>query len=473
MGLQDFTRTVRKRWRVLLSVLLVTVALAAGATLASPKTYAARSQVFVSVQLGDSTSDLVSGSTYAQSQVQSYIDVVTSPLVLQPVIEKLSLTDSVDDLARRVTVTVPDRTVLMDINATDADPRRAAAITNTVTDQFITTIATLESNATDRRSPVTITAIRRAQAPLLPATPNPVRNILLGLVLGLALGVGAALLREHFDSSIASESDLQAVSDLPIIGSIPMDSSATDRPLVTQEGHGNLRSEAFRSLRTNLQFVQTDSRRRSIVFTSSRPSEGKTTTVANLGVALAALGGRVCLVEADLRRPRLLDYLGLEGSVGVTNVLIGAAELDDVLQPFGGDGLWVIGAGPTPPNPSELLGSAAMADAVRSLESRFDFVIIDAPPLLPVTDAAVLTRVVGATIVVAGLGVVEREDLRRAMAILEQVDANTVGLVANMVPLRGDSRTYYGGYEPRPGADFPLSAASSEDTTPRRLSRQG
>ncbi len=143
------------------------------------------------------------------------------------------------------------------------------------------------------------------------------------------------------------------------------------------------RAEAFRTLRTNLQFVDAANHPRSIVFTSSLPGEGKTTTAANLAITMAAGGSRVCVVEGDLRRPRLLEYMGLDGSVGLTNVLIGQTDVTDALQQFSDGGLYVLGAGPIPPNPSELLGSTAMEKTLRELESRFDVVIIDTPRCFP------------------------------------------------------------------------------------------
>ena len=174
------------------------------------------------------------------------------------------------------------------------------------------------------------------------------------------------------------------------------------------------RAEAFRALRTNLQFIDAATHPRSMTFTSSLPGEGKTTTTANLAISMAAAGSRVCVVEGDLRRPRMLQYMGMEGSVGLTNVLIGQADLADVLQPFGNANIQVLGAGQIPPNPSELLGSEAMSRTVRELEDMFDYVIIDAPPLLPVTDAAVLSTITGGVVVVVGCDIVHKEQLTRA-----------------------------------------------------------
>lgn len=297
-----------------------------------------------------------------------------------------------------------------------------------------------------------MSVVREPQVPTSPVSPRPVRNLGIGLVLGLLVGLGLALLRDLLDTSIKSEADTKPVTDATVIGSIAFDSDAKVHPLIVQvDPHGG-RSEAFRALRTNLKFVDVANHLNSITFTSSVPGEGKTTTTANLAITMAATGARVCVIEGDLRRPRLLSYLGLEGAVGLTDVLIGQTDVADVLQQFGTDGLFVLGAGPIPPNPSELLGSEAMRDTVRKLESEFDIVIIDAPPLLPVTDAAVVSTITGGTVLIVGAGLVNREQLRRAVGTLDSVGGNLLGLVLNRLPAASsDAYSYYiSGYRPDP-----------------------
>jgi capsular exopolysaccharide synthesis family protein len=290
--------------------------------------------------------------------------------------------------------------------------------------------------------------------PTSPISPKPARNIALGLVLGLVLGLGVALLRDTFDTSIKSERDVKDAVDETVIGGITFDPEGPKHPLIVQSDPHGPRAESFRSLRTNLQFVDAANHPRSLVFTSSLPGEGKTTTTANLAISMAAAGARVCIIEGDLRRPQLLRYMGMEGSVGLTNVLIRQADLIDVLQPFGDTGVQVLGAGQIPPNPSELLGSETMARTIRQLEEMFDYVIIDAPPVLPVTDATVLSTITGGVVMVAGCGVVNKEQLGRALASIKAVNGNVLGIVVNRIPTRGAHATetyYYGeGYAPVP-----------------------
>jgi capsular exopolysaccharide synthesis family protein len=296
---------------------------------------------------------------------------------------------------------------------------------------------------------VKVTVIAEPTVPDHAISPRPLRNLGLGLLLGLLGGAGLAILREMLDTRVKTETDCRKVTEATVIGGIAFDEDALTHPLITQSAQ-SARSEAFRSLRTNLQFVDAASHPRSIVLTSSLPNEGKTTTTANLAITLAAGGAKVCVVEGDLRRPRLLAYMGLEGAVGLTSVLIGHAALDDVLQSFGEHKVTVLGAGPIPPNPSELLGSPAMREVLRDLERRFDYVIIDAPPVLPVTDAVVLSTVADGVVIVVGAGATKREQLSRSVAALGAVKANLLGLVLNKVARKGpDAYTYYDeGYAP-------------------------
>ena len=449
MELKDYIRIIRKRWRIIIAAMLVVLAGAALATALSPKVYEAQTQLFVSTSGGNDTSALLQGSSFTQQRVKSYADIITTPKVLDPVIAELRLGTTADKLAKHITATVPLDTVLIQVAVTDGSPRQAAAVADAVGKQFTLAIADLEAISARTPSPVKISIVSTPTVPTAPISPKPTRNLALGLVLGLLLGLGLALLRDLLDTTIKGEKDCAEVTDATVIGGIAFDADAPKRPLIVQADPHSPRAEAFRTLRTNLQFVDAANHPRSIVFTSSLPSEGKTTTAANLAITMAASGARVCVVEGDLRRPKLLEYMGLDGSVGLTNVLIGQADLSDSLQRFSDGGLFVLGAGPVPPNPSELLGSASMEKTLRELESRFDMVIIDAPPLLPVTDAAVLSTIAGGTVVVVGVGLVDRDHLRRSLQSLEAVNGRVLGLVVNRVPTKGADAYYYSrGYAP-------------------------
>jgi succinoglycan biosynthesis transport protein ExoP len=266
------------------------------------------------------------------------------------------------------------------------------------------------------------------------------------MLIGLAVGIGLAVLRQVLDTRIRNERDVELVTDAAIIGGIVYDPKAATRPLIVQDDPRSPRAESFRTLRTNLQFLDVGQGGRSFIVTSSVQSEGKSTTTANLAIALADSGVRVLLVDADLRRPKVANYMGLEGSVGLTDVLIGHVALDDVVQEWGRGRLSVLPAGTVPPNPSELLGSAAMGRLITELRSKFDVVLFDTPPLLPVTDAAILSRFVGGVILVVAAGRANRHHVGGAIAALTNVGSSVSGIVLTMLPTKGPDAYGYGRY---------------------------
>nr|WP_306254571.1 CpsD/CapB family tyrosine-protein kinase [Ornithinimicrobium cryptoxanthini] len=271
------------------------------------------------------------------------------------------------------------------------------------------------------------------------------------------------------DTNVRGESDIHRVTDEPVIGAIAFDKDAEDHPLVIEIDPHSHRSEAFRSLRTNLFYLSPDEPARTLLITSTVPNEGKSTTSVNLALTMAETGARVCLIEGDLRRPRMLEYMGLESAAGLTDVLVGRVDVEDVLQPHVSN-LHVLGCGPIPPNPSELLGSAAMERLLERLSKDYDYVVIDAPPVLAVTDAAVLSTLADGTIVVVGVGVVKRDTLSRAIAALERVDANVLGVVLNRLPVKGPDAYAYDYQSYRPGVEIEGRGRRARSKASRRRS---
>jgi capsular exopolysaccharide synthesis family protein len=282
-----------------------------------------------------------------------------------------------------------------------------------------------------------------------PVSPTPTRNTGLALVLGIVAGVGAAALRESLDTTVKTAEALHELTATPVLCAIPYDVRAKKAPLIIEGSARSARAEALRQLRTNLQFVNVDQPPRTLVVTSAVPGEGKSTTACNLAIVFAEAGKRVILVDADLRRPRLAEYLGMEGAVGLTNVLAGQAAVSDALQQWGGSGITVLPSGSVPPNPSELLGSRNMAELLGALRGGFDIVIVDTPPLLPVTDAAIAASRVDGTVLVSRCGKTTAAQAREAAAALDAVGARVLGSVLNMAPANGPRTYSYYDYGPR------------------------
>lgn len=449
MEIRDYVRVLHRNWILIVVLLILGLAGGAGyAALQKPK-YVASTQLYVSVRTeGAATGDLVQGTTFARQMVTSYVDVVGTALVLEPVIEELDLDDSVAGLSGRITATTPLNTVLIDVSVTDGDPEQAAAIANAVATSFQKAVQkTLEQPATeDAVSPVRITVTEPAVASSTPTSPNVRMLIILGGVIGLALGVAVAMLRTVLDNRIHTLHDIETLTDRPVLGGIAFDPDATKRPLIVHADPRSPRAESFRSLRTNLQFLNLDSGPRIFVVSSAGPGEGKSTTTANLAIALAETGARVALVDGDLRLPRVADYLGIEGGVGLTDVLIGRVDVADALQKWGSNDLYVLPSGQVPPNPSELLGSAAMDQVLKSLGDYFDYVLIDAPPLLLVTDAAVVGSKTRGVILAAASGKTKKQELSGALRALENAGVPMLGAVVTMLPTKGPDSYGYGAY---------------------------
>lgn len=446
MELRDYLRILRRNWILILVASLFGVAGGATYSLLQTPQFEATTKVFVSATGASSVTELNAGNSFTQQIVRSYAEVVTTGLVLRPVVSELGLDISPEELAADVSAGVSLNTVLVSITVTNTDPVLAAKIANAIADKLIDVVPDLTPANAEGVVPVKITVTQEATPPREPVSPRVTLNIALGGVLGLAAGLGGALLRSVLDQRIRGQRDVELVTERPILGAIAYDPKAKERPFIVQADPLSPRAESFRVLRTNLQFVDMGSERRSFVVTSSIESEGKSTTTANLAIALRDSGLNVCVIEGDLRRPKLVEYLGLEGAVGLTDVLIGRATLADVLQRWGRNNLYVLPAGQVPPNPSELLGSAAMAKLLRELEAQFHIVLIDAPPLLPVTDGAILAKQTSGAIVVAASGRTQRTQLEAALKSLESVDAKVHGVVLTMMPTKGPDAYGYGAY---------------------------
>lgn len=428
---------------------------AAALSLAAKPTYTAKTQLFVAIQNAGSVLELQQGNTFSQARVQSYIETVGTPAVLQPVIDSLGLAVAPAELAENVEANADLNTVIITIAAHDSSPSQAAAIAQGVGTSLVKTINQLESPSEGGVSPVKVSVVTPASAPSTPSGPNTRLNLAVGALLGLALGIGLAVLRTTLDTKVRGEADLRRITDTPILGGISFENDASKKPLLTQASPQSPRAESYRQIRTNLQFAHVSHDSNAVLVTSSLPGEGKTTTATNLAIAMAQSGQTVVLIDADLRRPRVDDYLGLERNAGLTTALIGAADINDLLQQWGEDDLYVLTSGQIPPNPSELLGSAAMKELILRLEKVFDAVIIDAPPLLPVTDAAVLAQQVGGVVLVVGSSRVKVPDLQKSLASLEMVKADLLGVVLNLLPAKGpDAYAYaYHSYSMSPGSD--------------------
>jgi len=444
MELRGYLRALRKYWWIVLTCLVLSVGAGVFVTLRAEPQY--ESSVTFFVQTPSETSAL-QGDAFGQKRVNSYIQLANSQRLADRLIADTGLKLTANQLSSRISASGDLNTVILTVKVTDTVPTRGLLIATSISTQFVELVAEIEQPAAGGVAPVKLEVVSGPSLNPDQVSPRPVLNIGIAGLVGLLLGLGLAVLREVLDNSIRGVDELQQYAKSPVIGVIAYDESASKSPLIVDSGAKSNRAESFRQLRTNLQFVNVDHPPRVVVVTSAMPDEGKSSTSTNLAITFAEAGRKVLLMEADLRRPRVADYLGLEGSVGLTNVLAGQVDLQDVLQTWGRGGLTVLTSGAIPPNPSELLGSKAMDELLRSVLKVFDLVIIDSPPLLPVTDAAVIAARADGALLVVRHGKTSRNQVEVATTALATVDARLIGTVLNMVPTKGaDAYSYQYGY---------------------------
>lgn len=446
LELQDFVKLLRGGWVIIVVTAVVGVLGGVIISLITTPLYQASTRLFVSTASGSSLSELYQGNRLSQERVVSYAQLLMGETLAQRTIDKLQLNMTAQELKENVTASSKPETVLIDVKVLDPSPIRARDIANTLSDEFVGMVRELETPESGAAPDARVVVEQRASIPSQPVVPKTTRNILAGLGLGVLLGIGLVFLREMLDNTVKSKETLESITRSGTVGNIPLDKERRKQPAIAFESDNSVIAESFRKLRTNLQFLAVDNPPRVIVFTSSMPAEGKTTTAINTALALAEAEHNVILIDADMRRPTLAKYLGLVGTVGFSTVLSGAASIDDALQKTRFSGLTVLTSGAVPPNPSELLASQAARRLLSELRARYDYVIVDSTPLLAVTDAAILGAGADGVLIMARYGHTKREHLAHAVGSLESVGAPLLGSVLTMMPSRGRTTYAYAYY---------------------------
>lgn len=451
MTILDFVRMTRHNlWRIVLCVLLGIAAMAAYSW-TRPVLYAATSTGYVVVGSAENVGELYNGTILAQGKAQSYIPIVTSTPVGQRIVDELELQSSPAGVAGSLSAAVVPGTVLFKVTAVSGSPEMAKKLADAAikaTSEEANRLETLRMNGeSSGNSVVRIVPIDQAVIPGAPFTPNWERNLLIGAGAGLVLGYVLAFFTLSVDRRIRNQADVETLTNAGVLAIIPKVASlSTGKDVGVQD---SLAGESIRQLRTNLRFVNVDNPPRAIVVTSPNPSEGKSTVSANLARLLAEAGNPTILIDADLRRPTQARRASKDNAVGLTQLLAGDITLAEALVPSETEGLTLLPSGRIPPNPSELVGSKRMQVLIDNLKSDYT-VIIDAPPLLPVTDAGLLTSAADGCILVVQVGKTYKEQVKLCAKILERVNGRLLGSVLNMAPRRGIGAVVYGygfGYE--------------------------
>jgi capsular exopolysaccharide synthesis family protein len=479
----ELLRVLWRRRVVVLGVFGASVVIALALSLHSPKQYSASAQLlfrepgFAQALFGNGL--FQNGPEEPQRTTQTNIDVVTSVNVAANVRSRLHSTESIEGLLKSISVTSSSNANIATIKATRSTPRGAAAIANAFangyvayrreTDRSLVTqaeglVSESLTTATPAEKPKLEESLRQlrvlralqtgngeviapARPDSTPVSPKPARDALLGGVLGLLLGCALALLVDFVDRRLKTMEDIErAYGDYPVIASIPYAPPSSERQNAF-DADGPL-GEAYRILRENMRFSDPGGNAHCLLVTSAEEGEGKSTVAVNLALALAAVGQRVLLVEADMRRPSAAAQLGVNKRIpGLTDLLISQADIEDCLVPSSpSSNVAVLPSGTMPPNPADLLSAGRMSEILVGLRETADIVIVDSPPLLPVADTRVLIRMpeIDGVVVVSRAGVSQRDRARAARRILDQSTRRVFGLVITGVKESLGSDYYYG-----------------------------
>jgi capsular exopolysaccharide synthesis family protein len=424
---------LRKRWYIVLAAtVLGGIGAFALSTTLTPVFHSTASLYF-SLRTGTSGSDINQGSTYTQNQMLSFARLATSALVLEPVVRELDGELSETQLRRLMDVTIPQNTVILDIRVGSTDPERAALIANTVADSLVSVVDEVAPVDVNGKSTVTARTIEPATAANVQTSPNKQQNALLGAILGLIVSSVVVVLATFLDIRVRSESTLRSITPLPLLGSIErIPKSADARPVAITRPNGRA-ADSFRQVRSGLRFASASHETRSVAVTSAVPFEGKTTLATNLAFVVAETGARVLLIDADLRTPRVADMFFIDGTAGVTTVLVDAVPFRSVVQSWAGSTLDIIPSGEIPPNPAELLASPRMKKLIQEAVDEYDLVVVDTPSVASAADAAVIARQVDSTLIVVDTTRARRAQLTATLDALERADAHISGVILNRV----------------------------------------
>ncbi len=461
MGLSDYVRVARTYWKHIAVLTLIVTLLATAWSAFRPRVFAAEASAVVLAVGTDNVSSLLAGDTLAKARAKTYKSLAESRLVADNVSASAGLNMKGDALLGAITVTVPRDTAEVRIKAESPDPTTAKQIADAwivelskqVREREVAAAAVGEA-ATAVTPPLSLVLLDPATVPTAPVSPNSLSMAIFGTFVGFLLAYSSALLRDRLDRRLRTAADIERLFSVPVIGALPVDLRLTGEnkvlggvpaaPTPSSRGQSPAFAEALRELRTNLTFLDVDNPPRVIVVTSSVSGEGKSTIAANLASAISAGGEQVIVVDGDLRHPSMAKIFDVIPGIGITDVLTGKAEVDDVLQQRSDlPNLSILGSGRIPPNPTELLGSHAMKKLIESLSEKA-IVIIDAPPVLPVTDAVLLAKISDGAIVVVRAGRTTKDQLTKSLGNIRKVHGAVLGTLLNCVPAKEfDGYSYY------------------------------
>lgn len=482
MTIVDFVRLMRRHWTLLLVTGLVGVLIAGAYVLTRPVTYVAASTGMVVAGDSQSTGGALSGSQVAEKRATAYLTLLGTRSVADRTATELAAVGNPEAAQGSATGQLIPNTSFIKITATGTSAKSAQDLANATLNALATEALTVETygqaqgRQLTRREMETLTSVyllpyEPAVVPSAPQRNNLLLTLLIGLGAGLVLGAAIAFVRHQFDDRVRSQPDVEESTGRAVLGIVPETKDLKRQRTGGAIGTMGHAGESLRQLRTNLRFVNVDEPPRAVVITSPGPGAGKSTIATNLAHVIAKSGRDVVLVDCDLRKPMQAQAFGVDAQIGLTQVLAGDVLLHDALLDTGLRRLRLLPAGRIPPNPSELLGSRRMQEVIDEL-ARDAFVVLDAPPMLVVTDAGLLAVASDGVILVSVVGRTTKGELAQCAKQLEQLEASLLGTVLNKAPrkARGDVLYGYGaggyGYQRTYAAQQVGGAAKRDQAAP-------
>lgn len=427
---------VRRAWIVLCAVVL---GLIVGALFAlfSPTTYTATATMFVGAPAARDATGAYQGDLFSRQRAVTYAQLFTSHDLANRVIDRLSLDTSPEALAKSISVEPIPETVLLELSVTDTDPARASDIANAYVDEFGGFggyVGDLERAVGAEQTNAIVAVVEKAVPPTSPTSPVVWMNLAVGGGAGLLIGLLLTWLRDRFDGAARSSDQVAEKSRALVVGELPHDRARAKSAMRLPRDGSTPFAEAVRKLRTNLRYIDVDKPHKATVVTSAVAGEGTTTIAVSLALAMGEGGRRAVLVDANLRSPGVAHYLGLQADYGLSSVLAGQATAAEAIQTVPYSTLDVLLAGPMVGDPNEAIESEPMETLIAYLREEYEYIVLDAPPLLAVTDAAVLARQADGAIVVSRYGRTKVADLSRVADTLEGVGARLIGAIVTDRP---------------------------------------
>ena len=467
MEIRDYLRMLRRGWLAVVLITALFVGMAAAYLALAPKRYDATTVLFVSTANPKNINDLHQGAQFSATAAITYAEIIDSITVLGPVSDRLRPQINIDDLVDMVESTVRPDTTLIDVTVSGTDRRRVAKIANEVGLSAVQVIPELETST--GRDLVRIQQIRLAAEPNRVASPNTKRTIALGFVVGLFVGLAVTIVAQTLDNRIRHVDEVGQLTELPLLAALPRLKRAERRGLVVRDRPSSEAGEAFRTLRTNVSFAESKDRPSLLITAVVGDREGAQVPV-NLAWSLPQTGQQVLLVDLDLRRSTVGDMLGVPPATGMSDVLAGQHDLQDVIRPTDHPCLSVVLSGTAQSGPSELLSTPSMRGILAWMERQYDWVILHAPPLLSFTDAAVISGAAGRTLITVAAGTTRAQQLTTALVALRNLRVEPIGLVLtharrSSIGVTND-RSGMTRYRPRPGRG-PTDATRMDWSEPR------